>query len=140
MTQLFPSFFLILFSDVFDIVIKSGIIKSLCSFSGTTTTTSDHSTKWINSCGTIFGVTDSSVTVWAAAGAGKRMNHVLYLLIILQTLNVHHHKEKFQWIQILFIIAIVSIFSEEPFRFLGSIGRIRGSLIYCNKIIPTLSR
>uniref|UniRef100_K1P4U8 Sushi, von Willebrand factor type A, EGF and pentraxin domain-containing protein 1 n=1 Tax=Magallana gigas TaxID=29159 RepID=K1P4U8_MAGGI len=36
---------------------------------GTTTTTSDHSTKWVNSCGTIFGVTDSSVTLWAAAGA-----------------------------------------------------------------------
>nr|XP_022290568.1 uncharacterized protein LOC111102208 [Crassostrea virginica] len=36
---------------------------------GTTSTTTDHGPKWVNSCGTIFGTTDTSVTIWAAAGA-----------------------------------------------------------------------
>ncbi|XP_056017004.1 sushi, von Willebrand factor type A, EGF and pentraxin domain-containing protein 1-like [Ostrea edulis] len=36
---------------------------------GTTPTTLNHGPKWINSCGTVFGITESSVTLWGASEA-----------------------------------------------------------------------
>lgn len=38
---------------------------------GTTPTTLNHGPKWINTCGTVFGITESSVTLWGASEAGE---------------------------------------------------------------------
>ncbi|XP_078319237.1 sushi, von Willebrand factor type A, EGF and pentraxin domain-containing protein 1-like [Crassostrea virginica] len=55
---------------------------------GTTSTTTDHGPKWVNSCGTIFGTTDTSVTIWAAAGAGGSFPSQP---VMIRVFNLDHH-------------------------------------------------
>ncbi|XP_062616087.1 uncharacterized protein LOC134277796 [Saccostrea cucullata] len=46
------------------LVLSTGYVSEA---QGTTPTTLNHGTKWINTCGTIFGVTDCTITLWGAS-------------------------------------------------------------------------
>ncbi|XP_061195151.1 sushi, von Willebrand factor type A, EGF and pentraxin domain-containing protein 1-like [Saccostrea echinata] len=48
------------------LILSSGYVSEA---QGTTPVTFNHGDKWINTCGTVFGITDSHVTLWGASEA-----------------------------------------------------------------------